>query len=90
MISEAKQKLTAEALVGEDVLSCLYRVEDGFLKSRELSVDRFALDDDGYYLFNARLRVPTPAIVESHLSEDGDLVLQLDELHLGRRKLLLK
>jgi hypothetical protein len=66
---------------------CLYLLENGFLKSRELPIDTLAQDDEGYYLVNANLRVPLKAIVETHYSEEDGLILQLEELDLERRNL---
>lgn len=86
MMSEMEQRILAEGLVGQDVMPVLYVLEDGLLKSRELPVDRFSEDDDGFYLTDSNLRVSTKAIVENHYSEEEDLVvLQLDECYTERR-----
>jgi hypothetical protein len=76
----------AKNLVGEDVIPILLNVDTK--KPRELPIDRFALDDDGYYLVNANLRVPTKAILRQyHNPNIEEITLQLDEYSLKDREL---
>ncbi len=88
MITEERQKAIAEAIVGEGVVPFLYSITGNSMKVRGLPKDRFSLDDDGYYLVNAGLRVPTCAILESHYSGEHGLILSLEECYVERRRLV--
>ena len=80
MISELEAQNMAEELVGKRVIPRLFTTEDVI----ELPIDRFARDDDGYYLVNAGLSVSPRAILNKYSGET--IILELDELSLGRRR----
>lgn len=85
-IPEAKS--IAELLVGEEVKLVAFYLDEGILNERIYPTDRFAFDDDGYYLVNANLRVPLNAIVSAYDYGDDGISLELEKENLTKRELV--
>lgn len=84
-------KSIAELLVGENVKPVgIWISNNGTIKTREYDEDRFAQDDDGYYLVNSKIRIPLNAIDGTYDYGDGAISLELDNEYLERRVLLLR
>ncbi|HTZ41874.1 MAG TPA: hypothetical protein VMC07_01550 [Candidatus Omnitrophota bacterium] len=83
MISEAEANVIAQELVGKEVIPQLFTLEGSAI---ELAKNRFAQDDDGYYLVDLNMRVPAKAIAGRYPLGD-EVILELDEHALSRRDL---
>ena len=83
-----QEKSIAELLVGENVNPVTFYIEDGQLQTIEYPIDRFAQDDDGYYLVNSNFRVPLHSIVSVFDYNIGHISLELENEYLTKRELV--
>jgi len=84
--SEVWTDTIARNLVGGNVIPVLFNAHTK--ESRKLPIDRFAFDDDGYYLVNARLRIPAKAILlQRYNPARKEVLLKLNEHSLEERRL---
>ena len=86
MIPKSITEEVARELVGTDITPILCNTQG---EAIDLPVDRFAMDDDGYYLVKAGLRFPAEAILNKISSDSGSakFEIEFDEYLLKRREL---